>query len=314
MRILLVGLGGMGRVHFINSQKIPEYSIAAAVGSGEADRQTAEGYGLAFYSSIAEACSREHFDAADITTPTFLHKEHVLQALEAGLDVVVEKPLALSSRDAREIFEFAEKRHKRVFVAQVLRYTKEYSAVIDLVRSGKYGRVADAVFTRLSSWPSWSKDSWLCDRKKSGLVPFDLHIHDLDIIMAAFGEPESFRCTRRESCGYYLNAEYGYDGFTVRAEAGWIHSPIPFTACYRIIFEHGTLVYDGTSLKMYEEGGNIAEYDISYSVVISTGINVPPTGWYYEELKEIAKALERGEKSVVESDQIIRTLRLLEQM
>lgn len=44
---------------------------------------------------------------------------------------------------------------------------------------------------RLSGIPKWSWDDWMRDEKRSGLVPFDLHIHDLDFIVYAFGKPEN---------------------------------------------------------------------------------------------------------------------------
>ena len=100
----------------------------------------------------------------------------------------------------------------------------------------------------------------------------------------------------------------------MRAEAGWIKAPIPFSATYRIIFEHGTLSFDGGKLLMYEESGAVEEYDISYDKIISTGINVPPTGWYYEELKAIKNLLESGLPSNVEYEEVVSVLRIVEGM
>lgn len=54
------------------------------------------------------------------------------------------------------------------------------------------GKPLDACFERLSACPGWAKDGWLFDVNKSGLLPYDLHIHDLDVIVSVFGKPESF--------------------------------------------------------------------------------------------------------------------------
>lgn len=315
MKVLLIGMGGMGKVHYANSREIDGFDITAVVGRGADDRKAAEERGLPFYESIDDAiASIPLITVVDITTPTFLHKYYAIEALEHGLDVISEKPLALSAKDAEQIFSLAEKKQRHVYVAQVLRYTKEYSPIKRIVEEGRYGRPVDAFFSRMSSYPGWAADSWLFDKSKSGLVPFDLHIHDLDIIISSFGIPLNVSSEEHTGCGDYWNFTYDYDGFSVRAEAGWIKAPIPFSATYRIIFEHGTLSYDGEKLLMYEQSGAVEEYDISYDKIISTGINVPPTGWYYEELKAIKNLLESGLPSNVEYEEVVSVLRIVEGM
>ena len=140
----------------------------------------------------------------------------------------------------------------------------------------------------------------------------DFHIHDLDIIVSSFGKPLGVSSSESTKCGDYWSFCYDYGSFKVHAEAGWIKAPIPFSATYRIIFERGVLTYDGSSLKMYEEGGEVVNYDISYDKIISTGINVPPTGWYYEELKEILSLLSEKKESNVKYSEILDVLGILE--
>ena len=315
MKVLLVGMGGMGKVHYANSLDIDGFDIIAVLGKGDRDIKEAKDRSLPFFSSMEEAVKAyPEISVVDITTPTFLHKEYAIKALECGLDVISEKPLALSSKDAEEIFSLSERKNRHVYVAQVLRYTKEYSPIKKIVEEGRYGRPVDAFFSRMSSYPGWAADSWLFDKSKSGLVPFDLHIHDLDIIISSFGTHLSVKAEEHTGCGDYWNFTYDYNGFSVRAEAGWIKAPIPFSATYRIIFEHGTLIFDGKKLVMYEENGNIKEFDISYDKIIETGINVPPTGWYYEELKAIKNLLESGLPSNVKYDEVLSVLRIVEGM
>ena len=313
MNILLIGLGGMGKVHYANASDINGFNIIGVVGKGDFDRKEAEKRALPFFSGIDEALKAfPDIDAVDITTPTFLHKDYALEAISRNIDVICEKPLALSTSDASQIFRAAEEKGRRVYCAQVLRYTKEYSPIRKTVESGKYGAVVDAVFSRMSAYPEWATGSWLSDKSKSGLVPFDLHIHDLDIIVSSFGKPLGVSSSESTKCGDYWSFCYDYGSFKVHAEAGWIKAPIPFSATYRIIFERGVLTYDGSSLKMYEEGGEVVNYDISYDKIISTGINVPPTGWYYEELKEILSLLSEKKESNVKYSEILDVLGILE--
>ena len=318
-KILLVGLGGMGRVHFKNIERIEKAEIVASVGAGERDRSTAEEFGLPFYSSITEAvAAHPEVQVIDITTPTFLHRTHVEEALGTGRDTICEKPLALSSKDARELFALARKKGVSLNVGQVLRYTKEYLALLDAVKSERYGRVLDASFTRLSVAPKWAKDGWLYDKKKSGLIPFDLHIHDLDMIYSLFGEPDTAKLSRRQSeasaTPEYYHMDYGYHGFSVRGEAGWLNACIPFTATWRVIFENAVMTNDGSVVTVYPADGEPQVIDTSYDVVISTGINVPPTGWYYEELRTILDRVSEKHESIFDESEILGVLELLEKM
>ena len=313
INILLIGLGGMGKVHYKNIAELDNARIVATVGKGDSDREFASSVGLPFYESVEDAL-KEHKEitVADITTPTFLHKDYAIKALNLGLDVIIEKPLALSEKDACDIFDSARMNSKNVYAAHVLRYTKEYSYLIDAVKDGRFGSVVDATFSRMSTRPAWSADSWLFDKEKSGLIPFDLHIHDLDIIVASFGTPEKTETSVHLKGGMHYRFKYDFSGFSVYAEAAWLDSPIPFSATYRVIFENAVLLYDGMSLTLYEKNKGRKDIDITYDKVISTGINVPPTGWYYSELKEILSLIENNRESNVKYSEILSVIKMLE--
>ncbi len=312
---LLIGLGGMGKVHFINTRELGMVKIAAAVGSSDADKAASDSFSIPYYGSVEEALSAHpEITVADITTPTFTHADLAMKAIMHGLDVIVEKPVALKKSDAERIFSLAEEKGVRVYPAHVLRYTKEYSYLIDAVHSGRFGAVTDAAFSRMSAWPGWSKDSWLFEKGKSGLVPFDLHIHDLDVMIAAFGKPLSAESHEISGSGIYWKFRYGYGAFNVESEASWLRSPIPFSPSFRILFEHAVLSYDGSRLFLYEEGKEASEIDISYEKTIATGINVPPTGWYYEEMKKIYSLIGQKEKSGISYSDVLKELEILEKL
>lgn len=317
-QILLVGLGGMGKVHYVNYQHLDGMAhVVAAVGSGDADRKTAASFSLPFFTSITEAV-RHHgeIDVVDITTPSFLHVAGCLEALQWGRDVICEKPLALCRQDAQRIFDASHRAGRLVLPAHVLRYTHEYAVLHGLVASGRYGRVLGASFTRLSTVPAWARGGWLLDPKKSGGVSFDLHIHDLDMIVGLFGKPgkvESRMETGDARVGdTYLTVSYGYKDIDVRAEAGWINAPIPFTATWRVVFAKALAVNDGKAVRVYPADGAAYEPDISYPVTVSTGINVPPTGWYYEELKRLLMILEGRSEPLVRTEEVLAELGILE--
>lgn len=320
MNILLVGLGGMGKVHYCNYKYVNGANVVAAVGASESDKTYARENSLPFFSSLKEAFSSGiSVDTVDITTPTFLHKAFVLEALDYDVDVICEKPIALRVKDAEEMYAKAEAKGKRLVIAQVLRFTKEFKVLKKAVESEKYGKVLSATFLRLSTEPKWAKDGWLYDKAKSGLVPFDLHIHDLDMIVSLFGAPEEARDISAKLTGeaepYFHHFEYRYKDFTVHAEAAWLKSSIPFTATWRVIFEHAVMENDGKNVVVYPDNGEKITVDTSYDVVVSTGINVPPTGWYFEELNAIVFSL-NSEKNTnpVPPEEVLTVLSLVTTM
>ncbi|MFA5698779.1 MAG: Gfo/Idh/MocA family oxidoreductase [Sphaerochaeta sp.] len=320
MNVLLVGLGGMGRVHLANIKHLDGVTVCAAVGASAADKETAAALNLPYFASIDEAFAANlAIDVVDITTPTFLHATHIRQALAHNVDVICEKPLCLSSSEAEELYAEAEKRGLSLIVAQVLRFTKEYGVLQKLINEKTYGELLSGSFTRLSALPHWLKDGWLFDKEKSGLVPFDLHIHDLDMIVSLFGPMESHTVvsasSKDRSFEAYYRIEYTYPDFSLITEAGWLNASIPFTATWRMIFSDAVVINDGSTITAYPFQKDPVIHDTSYDVIVETGINVPPTGWYYEELKAIFACLKQSRPcTIVEKDGILTTLRILESL
>ena len=319
IRVALVGTGGMGKVHYANYQYLPEYEVVAVCDSAPASVKLAEDWDLPHFNGISEMLGAVDADLVDICTPTFLHHDMVMESLSHGKNTITEKPVALSLKDAREMLDEADKQGCLLFVAQVLQFTKEVGYLRDAVRSGIYGKPLDAYFERLSACPRWAADGWLFDAKKSGLLPYDLHIHDLDVIVSLFGKPESFSFTSCSGTGKnypeQFRITYNYGDLHVGGEAAWFNADIPWTARWRVYFENGMMINDGTSLKAYQFDHEPQTFDISDEVMVSTGINVPPCGWYYNELKHFAGCIRENKPSpYVTREQLLTVMEILEEI
>ena len=319
IRVALVGTGGMGKVHYANYQYLPEYEVAAVCDSAPASVKLAEEWNLPHFTGISEMLAAVDADLVDICTPTFLHHDMVMESLSHGKNTITEKPIALSLKDAREMLDEAEKQGCQLYVAQVLQFTKEVAALREAVKSGIYGKPLDAYFERLSACPRWAADGWLFDVKKSGLLPYDLHIHDLDVIVSLFGKPESFSFTSCSGPGKnypeQFRISYNYGDLHVGGEAAWFNADIPWTARWRVYFENGMMINDGTSLKAYQFDHEPVTYDITDEVMVSTGINVPPCGWYYNELKHFAECIRENKPSpYVTREQLLTVMEILEEI
>ena len=317
MNIGLVGVGGMGSVHYANYKEIEGCRVAAVCGGSKRAKETAEKWGLPCYPSIREMVENCDIDIVDICTPTYLHHDMVMESLDCGKDTICEKPIALSLKDAKEMLDKAEQKDCMLYIAQVLQFTKEVEILRRTVESGVYGKPLDACFERLSACPRWAQDGWLFDVNKSGLLPYDLHIHDLDVIVSIFGKPEgySFTSCQGEDKDYpeQFRISYDYGKFHVAAEAAWFNADIPWTARWRVYFENGMLINDGSTLTAYQFGSEPKVFDTSDQVMVSTGINVPPCGWYYNELKHFLDcAREHRPSPNVGAGQLLTVMEILE--
>ena len=317
LRFGLVGVGGMGNVHYLNLQKLEGCQAVAVCGRSQRVRDTAQRWGLPCFDTITEMASSCDIDVVDVCTPTFTHHDLVMESLACGKNTIVEKPIALSLADAREMLDEADRRGLGLYVAQVLQFTKEIGYLRDAVKSGEFGRPLDAYFERLSACPNWAKDGWLFDVNKSGLLPYDLHIHDLDVIVSLFGRPADHRYSFCQGAGKTYPEQfricYDFGGLSVGAEAAWFNADIPWTARWRVYFENGMMINDGQRLVAYQFGSEPRVYDTADEVTVSTGINVPPCGWYYNELKHFADCIRQGVPSpYVTREQLLTVMELLE--
>lgn len=319
IRIGIVGTGGMGLVHYHNYAHIEGCKVVGLVGVSQRSQEVAARLELPLYKDVPSLVRAQQVDVVDVCSPTYLHKTQVMESLSLGAHAITEKPIALHRQDAEAMFDLAERRGKLLFVAQVLQFTKEVEALRGLVESGEYGRPLDAFFERLAARPRWVQDGWLFDKEKSGLLPFDLHIHDLDLIVSLFGKPDSFRFTSSggKERGYqeHYRFLYDYPEMHVAAEAAWFNANIPFTARWRVYFENALVVNDGARVVAYPADGPERVFGTEDEFKIATGINLPPTGMFYRELSHFLECIKKGVPSPrVSRQQVLESITLLEEM
>ncbi len=191
-------------------------------------------------------------DAVSITLPTYLHAEYTRMALQAGVNVLCEKPMALDlaecdadghGRPGKR--ENAPDRALHPLLAGSTPNAKRSST------AAQYGKVLAATFQRLSPTPGWSWQGWLMDGAKSGGAILDMHIHDSDFVQYVFGIPESVFCrgVKGPSGAYdHVVTSYLYpDGKVITAEGGWVMAPgFGFQMSFHVVLERATIVFDST--------------------------------------------------------------------
>src|SRR5262245_41270088 len=186
-------------------------------------------------------------DLVDICNPTDLHAETAISALEAGKHVLVEKAIALDSKQADAMLKAAQHAGKLLMVAHVLPFFPEFAYAAKVIKDGSQGRLVAAHFKRVISRPDWSAE--IGDAAKTGGPAVDLHIHDTHFIGLVCGVPEKVFSTGVEENGAvsYLTTSYlyGADGPAVTCSSGALaQKGRPFVHGFEIYLERATLVYD----------------------------------------------------------------------
>lgn len=319
VRVAVVGVGGIGSVHINNIALIDCAKVVALCDLTDVAKDKANELGVPLYGDIGQMLQQEKVDVVCICTPTFMHAKHIEMVLEKGVNVISEKPLVLNKKEAVRLMDLARQKKARLFVAHVIRFWHEYVLLRDIVKDYRYGKVLDAQFLRLSACPKWVKDGWLFDKEKSGLIPFDLHIHDLDFIISLFGKPKdySFTCTGNKDKNYkeHYRFRYDYENMTISAEAAWFNAEFPFTMSFRVYFETAVLTYDGDKLMVYALDAEPQQLNEKEEIIVETGINVPSTGAYYKELLHFFTCIdEDNDSDLFEDHELIEVIEILEEI
>ncbi|MCY1713126.1 Gfo/Idh/MocA family protein [Caproiciproducens galactitolivorans] len=317
IKVGLVGLGGMGTVHWNNYKYIEDCRVVAAVGNSENDIRNAKSWDIPLFSDVNEMLDQTEVDVVDICTPTFLHYEHAKKSLSRGIHTFIEKPIALHKIQAEELYQLAQEKGAILLVGQAVRFSKQNALLKELVRTEKYGKVLDAYFERLSAAPRWAVGGWMFDKSKSGLLVFDLHIHDLDLIVSIFGKPLSYSYTsagnKNKAYKEQYRFTYKYGDFNISAEAAWFNASIPFMARWRVYFENAVVINDGVTVTAYQFDHDPYVFDTEEVNKIPTGINVPPTEMYLNELNHFISCIRENKKSdIIKKEEIFNVLEILE--
>jgi len=265
VRVALVGCGFMGRMHYSRWSAIDGVEVTAichtdtdrlkrentASGNIEVDGAAIEFNKLSLYSDFAEMLAEGGLDAVSITLPTDLHAAFSIKALEAGLHVLCEKPMALNVAQCDNMIAAAKRSGKNLQIGHCIRFWPEYAKAKEMVDSGEYGKVVAATFRRLGSIPTWSRSNWFTDEGRSGGMALDLHIHDTDFVQYLLGMPRAVRSFGAKSLGLGLThvvTQYLYgDDRMITAEGSWQMMPsFGFEMSFNIEMEKATLVYDNT--------------------------------------------------------------------
>lgn len=181
VKVGVIGLGNMGRHHVRVLAELDGVDLIAVADPGsEARERVSKARRVPAYASYEEMLERETLDAVVVAVPTVAHEDVALTVMDAGLHLLVEKPLAASVEAAERIVAASRRAGLVATVGHVERYNPAVTRLREFLEKGNLGRIFQLRAIRTGPLP---------DRIQDVGVVVDLATHDLDIIRFLIDAP-----------------------------------------------------------------------------------------------------------------------------
>jgi len=191
LRVAVIGskAGGPGsRTEYCQNQIEGVELISVCDLDANAVRHASERHEVPGYTDYCVMIERENLDAVVIATPNFAHAQPVIDALDAGLHVYCEKPMAHTLGEAERMLKASQDATTRLQIGYCLRNSLLYTTAHELVRDGWCGEMLWCGLDYLR--PPWTTPAhWkLCKEKSGGLIVHE-SCHYVDFLRWVVGQP-----------------------------------------------------------------------------------------------------------------------------
>lgn len=178
MKVGVIGAGAMGQHHI---RIYSELSGIELVGISDIDKVRVDEQAAKYHTEAFTDYKKllEHdLDAVSIAVPTKMHKEVALAAINAGVNILVEKPIAATSEDAAEIIKSANDAGLKLMVGHIERFNPAVIKLKEIIDSGMLGKIVSISTRRVGPYNPRIRDV--------GVV-MDIGVHDIDVISYLYG-------------------------------------------------------------------------------------------------------------------------------
>lgn len=220
LRVAVIGTGSIGRNHARVFSELPEVELVAVCDTDmSVAKDVADRYRTQAFTQYQEMLEKLRPTAVTVAVPTAQHMEVALVALEIGVNLLVEKPIAATLEEGRQIIEKAHSRNRLLMVGHIVRFNPAMQQLKLRLQRGEIGRIFQIICRRVGPFPARIRDV--------GVV-IDLAPHDLDLMryltemdpIRVFCETEQRLHTDHEDL--LLGLLRFPDGITASLEINWL--------------------------------------------------------------------------------------------
>jgi predicted dehydrogenase len=306
LRIAFAGTGYISRTHARAAQKLPGVELAAVVNHRP---ESMAAFATEFdiprrYATIEDLLRDGEVEAISINTPNYLHAPQSIAALEAGVHVMVEKPMAMDAKEAAEMLAASEKSGALLTVAHCWRFDEEAQWLKEQVDRGRIGRIVRTKGYGVHA--NWGPGGWFTQKRLAGGGALaDMGVHAIDTARFLLGDPQPVSIYARIGTYYgdfdvddtgvlLVNWDNGANSYI---ECGWWqpHSDGP-EAATQLYGEGGLGQLFPTLLKV----PNLKTKKVE---VVNSGFEFPrkeqaPQSMYDAQMKHFVHCIETREKPI----------------
>jgi predicted dehydrogenase len=334
VKIGIAGLGRQGMLHLMNCFHLDDVQVVAAVDKSKKARGKAESLGVKNVYEDYEKMLKSHadLDAVLLAMPNFLHLSSIQLALEAGLDVFTEKPLANTVSECKQIVNLTQKSGRKLMIGHNCRFYDMSEKMKQQLDEGHIGDVevvtAEEVIngpfahpyvpTPVSEW-------WFDPKKAGGGVLLDVGYHMIDLFRFFAGDAKVLH----SYLGHRLNLPIEDTAIVVLQSVssnakgiinvGWYERTIFPRFDFRVIL-HGNAGYlsseDLVPKSIYKHAAKVGMKNILGRVI---GRKITPLSYtyfydsYYKELRHFFDCLKTDSDPLISAEDGLRTIETIEE-
>jgi predicted dehydrogenase len=259
VRIGLIGYGKVAHLHAQAVNTVKGAQLVSVCGRNKKRRdEFAETYHISSRDSVEDMVAYDHVDAVIISSPHPIHHKHTIEALNANVHVLVEKPMAMSVQECDEMIALAEEKQKLLSVVSQRRWYPSTMRIREAIDSGKLGKVALAQVTILG-WRDeeyYNSDPWRGKwESEGGGILINQAPHQLDLLHWFLGPVERIYGEWDNMNHPYIEVEDSAAA-TIRFKNGALASLLLSNSqkpgIYAKVHVHGT---SGASVGVQTDGG-----------------------------------------------------------
>lgn len=250
-RVGIIGTGGISHCHM--SGYLAQPDLVEVVAACDINEPKLKAYGEKYniphlYTDYNEMLEKEQLDAVSVTTWNAVHCAATCAALNAGCNVICEKPMAMNTEEALQMEEAAKRSGKVLQIGFVRRYGTDCEAAQDFINSGEAGDIyfANVSYLRRNGCPG----GWFGDKRYSGGGPLiDLGVHVMDLARYLAGRPKPIAAY---GCTFSNINESGVEGvkaWTIDTTGDFVRNVEDFATAF-IRFDNGFVLHVAASFNL----------------------------------------------------------------
>jgi predicted dehydrogenase len=323
----------MGLLHMVNCLHIGDVEVAAVADSSKKALLRASSLGVKnLYTDYRELIDKSKgLDAVIISLPNFLHFDSIKLALEAGLDVFIEKPMAATLGESREIVRMVDKTGRRLMVGHCMRYVDAVEKMKGALDQGRIGSLEIITLESIQNGPLSHgrvpmpiSEWWFNPQRSGGGALLDIGSHMIDLFRFFAGDSKvlfsyldhKYNLLVEDGATVILSSESGVRGVI---NIGWFEKSIFPKFNFRIIL-HGNADFissdDLIPRNIYVHAVKEGTKNFLRRI---TGRKIRPLSFtyyyesYYKEMKLFCDTIKNGSDSPIPATEGLKTMEIIDE-